>query len=41
MEILLQLANASARSARGFGEKWILAWLIDRCGGSYLVSVFP
>jgi hypothetical protein len=30
MELLLQLASASPRLARAFGEKWILAWLIDR-----------
>jgi hypothetical protein len=30
MELLLQLASAPPQSARAFGEKWILAWLIDR-----------
>jgi len=39
MELLPQLASASLRSARAFGEKCILARLIDRSGGSYLVSV--
>src|SRR3954451_9418390 len=39
MELLPQLASASPRSARAFGEKWIVAWLIGRSGGNHLVSV--